>query len=75
LPGITFFSGESTASLVTALTAWLQKTRREGVANQSVPTWQAAAEQLLSSLGLSGEPCCATDSDCAAKVFAQGVAV
>lgn len=74
LPGITFFSGESTASLVTALTAWLQKTRREGVANQSVPTWQAAAEQLLSSLGLSGEPCRAADADCATRLLTQGAA-
>ena len=76
LPGVTFFSGESADNLAAAIPAWLQKTRHEGGASlsQSVSTWHTAAKQLLSSLGLSGEPCREADAGCAARSPVQGTA-
>ncbi len=80
LPGVTFFSGESAASLATAIPAWLKKARPEGGASQSrsrspnVATWQTAAVQLLDTLGLSGEPDREADAGCAASALAQGAA-
>jgi glycosyltransferase involved in cell wall biosynthesis len=77
LPGVTFFSGVSAASLATAISTWLQRTRHECGASQSqsVATWHTAAQQLLRSLGLSGEPCRKADAGCAAGSLTQGAAV
>ncbi len=58
LPGVTFFCGDSPASLANNITAWLTKARFEGQISQrqshspSVTTWHTAAEHLLQSLGL-----------------------
>ena len=60
--GITFFSGENGESLASAISAWLEKERdNDARMNHSVATWQTAAKQLLSALGLSGEPCTKLD--------------
>ena len=77
LPGVTFFSGEGASSLAAAIPAWLQKTRHEDGASlsQNVSTWQTAAEQLLNSLRLSGEPCREANAGCAARSLTQEAAV
>ena len=69
LPDVTFFSGENAASLAATIPAWLQKISYEGGTSQSqsVSTWQTAAVQLLSSLGLTA------NVDCVAQVSEQGV--
>ncbi|MDN5536197.1 MULTISPECIES: glycosyltransferase family 1 protein [Comamonas] len=75
LPDVTFFSGENAASLAASISAWLQKASCEGGAdqNQSVSTWQTAAEQLFSSLGLTGELCLKANVACVAQATEQGV--
>ena len=58
LLGVTFFSGESADSLAAVIPDWLKKTVGKIAVghDQSIPTWQNAAEQLLISLRLSNHP-------------------